>query len=124
MKIDSIELPASINQWKLEGGIRRIDRTHIFDYMNGAGELYLAYHFDHLLVAEYKDGEDNDILVELYLMKSSRDAFGLLSLDWGGETVMFDQPIKKKAAIPLCRRAVHCMAWVCCGYGRIIFMSG
>ena len=87
MPSDKISLPESIDGWRLEGQPQRIDKTNIFDYMNGAGELYLSYHFDHLLVYEYKNKNENDILVELYHMKDSQDAFGLLSLDWGGEAV-------------------------------------
>jgi hypothetical protein len=87
MPADSIRLPKTIDGWKLEGPPRRIDATNIFDYMDGAGELYLSYHFDHLMAYEYKGDGGNDILVELYDMEGSRDAFGLLSLDWGGETV-------------------------------------
>jgi hypothetical protein len=58
-------------------------------YMNGGGELYLAYRFDHLEVYEYTAEQQDDILVEVYVMNSSDDAFGLLSLDWGGEPVQF-----------------------------------
>lgn len=87
MQSDKINLPETIDGWRLEGPPRRIDKTNIFDYMDGAGELYISYHFDHLLVYEYKSKSDNDILVELYTMKYSQDAFGLLSLDWSGEVV-------------------------------------
>ena len=55
--------------------------------MNGAGELYLAYGFDHLEVYEYTSDQQDSILVEVYVMNTSNDAFGLLSLDWGGEPV-------------------------------------
>ena len=55
--------------------------------MDGAGELYIGYRFDHLEVYEYKSASQDDILVELYWMQTSNDAFGLLSLDWGGEPV-------------------------------------
>jgi hypothetical protein len=58
--------------------------------MNGAGELYLCYRFDHCYVYEYAAQSQKEILVELYFMKTSDDAFGLLSLDWGGETVEHD----------------------------------
>jgi hypothetical protein len=85
-------LPDVIGDWKLAGPPTHIDSTNIFDYMNGAGELYLAYHFDHLLAYEYRDESGNDILVELYFMKCSDDAFGLLSLDWGGEAVVLERP--------------------------------
>ena len=68
---------------------RRITEETIFDYMDGAGELYLAYRFEHLDVYEYSapDGLLGEIRVELYWMKGSDDAFGLLSNDWGGEPV-------------------------------------
>jgi hypothetical protein len=85
MQSNKINLPDSIEQWRLEDPPKRINSKNIFDYMNGAGELYLGYHFDHLWVYEYRDQSGNDILVELYHMKGSNDAFGLLSLDWGGE---------------------------------------
>jgi len=103
MKPEKINLPNTIDGWKLEGAPRLIDKTNIFDYMNGAGELYLSYHFDHLSVYEYKNKSGNDIVVELYNMKDSQDAFGLLSLDWGGEPVRLDQPEEEKhreAVIP------------------------
>ena len=106
MRPEKISLPDTIDGWKLEGEPQRIEKTNIFDYMNGAGELYLSYHFDHLLVYEYKNKSGNDIIVELYTMKDSRDAFGLLSLDWGGESVNLGQPEQgrsKKAITPLDR---------------------
>jgi hypothetical protein len=58
--------------------------------MNGAGELYLGYRFHHLEVFDYTSDSQDKILAELYFMETSDDAFGLLSLDWGGEPVAFD----------------------------------
>ena len=86
------KLPKQLGRWTLVGSPRRIDSETIFDYMNGAGELYLAYHFHHLTVAEYGDTDDNRILVEVYKMKGPNDAFGLLSMDWGGEPVVLHEP--------------------------------
>lgn len=80
-------LPKSVGSWVRPDAPRIIDSSNIFDYMNGAGELYLAYGFDHLEVYEYTSDQQDGILVELYFMKTSDDAFGLLSLDWGGEPV-------------------------------------
>ena len=55
--------------------------------MDGAGELYLGYRFKFLEVYEYTNPGESDILVELYWMDSSDDAYGLLSGDWGGDAV-------------------------------------
>jgi hypothetical protein len=97
MQSDKINLPDTIGGWRLEGPPRLIDETNIFDYMDGAGELYLSYHFDQLWVYEYKNKSNNDILVELYYMKDSHDAFGLLSLDWAGEDVVLNHPQPEKS---------------------------
>ncbi len=83
-------LPESVGAWSRPESSKIIDSTNIFKYMNGAGELYLGYHFDHLEVFDYTSENQDDILVELYFMETSDDAFGLLSLDWGGEPVSFD----------------------------------
>jgi hypothetical protein len=55
--------------------------------MNGAGELYLGYRFNKLEVSYYRMPGQDEILTELYFMKSPEDAFGLLSMDWNGEPV-------------------------------------
>jgi len=101
MSADKINLPETIDGWRLEDPPRRIDKANIFDYMDGAGELYLSYNFDCLLVHEYKDEGDNEILVEIYRMKGPRDAFGLLSLDWGGEAVKLNPPDADRFASPV-----------------------
>ncbi|MBP1597582.1 MAG: hypothetical protein H6Q05_2959 [Acidobacteria bacterium] len=82
-----VRLPATVGHWKLKDGTRTITAKTIFDYMDGAGELYIGYRFRQLEVHEYTATGADDILAELYWMASSDDAFGLLSGDWGGEAV-------------------------------------
>jgi hypothetical protein len=83
----TVNLPKTIGVWTRSDLTRFIDSNNIFEYMNGAGELYLAYGFDHIEVYEYTADPEGSILVEVYVMTTSNDAFGLLSLDWGGEPV-------------------------------------
>jgi hypothetical protein len=78
-------LPINVGSWTRPESPKIITAKNIFDYMDGAGELYLAYRFDHLESHEYQSETQKEILVELYYMETSDDAFGLLSLDWGGE---------------------------------------
>jgi hypothetical protein len=78
-------LPKNVGIWTRPESPKIITTKNIFDYMDGAGELYLAYRFDHLESYEYQAEAQKEILVELYFMESSDDAFGLLSMDWGGE---------------------------------------
>jgi len=84
-------LPKTVGVWTSPDAPRIVNAETIFDYIDGAGELYLGYRFDHLEVYEYKAQSQKDILVELYFFETSDDAFGLLSLDWGGEAVDLSQ---------------------------------
>lgn len=87
MKESKPALPKTAGLWTRPDSSRMVTAENIFDYMDGAGELYIGYCFDHLEAYEYEAKSQKNILVELYFMKTSDDAFGLLSLDWGGESL-------------------------------------
>jgi len=91
-------LPRAIGLWTRPDSPRLVTAKNIFDYMDGAGELYLGYRFDQLESWEYESRTQKTILVELYFMKTADDAFGLLSLDWGGEPVDLVQSQQKNEA--------------------------
>lgn len=101
-KRGTVELPETLDAWRRPAGSRTIAAAGIFEYMDGAGELYLAYRLDHLDVVEYASPTQGEILVELYWMQTSDDAYGLLSGDWGGEPVRL-----KDAPPPLGPRALY-----------------
>ncbi|MGD8537352.1 MAG: hypothetical protein PVI66_01400 [Candidatus Aminicenantes bacterium] len=86
-------LPKTVGIWTRPESPKTITPKNIFDYMDGAGELYLSYRFDHLDSYTYQSEIQKEILVELYYMKTSDDAFGLLSIDWGGEAINLNVPI-------------------------------
>jgi len=90
MNAAKLNLPRTVGVWSRPDSARLINSSNIFEYMNGAGELYLGYRFNHLEVFDYTSDSQDKILVELYFMDTSYDAFGLLSLDWGGEPVSLD----------------------------------
>ncbi len=94
--IGGVTLPKALGIWTRSDNVRTILPEKIFDYMDGAGELYLGYRFKHLEVAEYSAPAEDQILVELYWMESSDDAFGLLSGDWGGEPVDLGGPARAR----------------------------
>lgn len=89
LQANAMNLPNTVGRWVRSDSPRVINAQNIFEYMNGAGELYLGYRFQHMEVLDYTSQDQENILVELYFMETSDDAFGLLSLDWGGEPVSF-----------------------------------
>ncbi len=110
MSKKTTHLPKTLGVWTRSDSARIIHKGNIFQYMNGAGELYLAYGFDHLEVYEYTAADqEDDILVEVYFMNTSDDAFGLLSMDWGGEPIaIHDSPsFQADATIAPSTRALY-----------------
>jgi len=89
MTYKPVNLPNTVDGWSKSDSTQIVNAKNIFKYMNGGGELYLAYRFDHIDVYHYEAKDQDNILVEVYQMKTTDDAFGLLSLDWGGEPVIF-----------------------------------
>ncbi len=70
-------LPSAVNQWQPAEPYRKYAGREIFDYMDGAGEIYLAYGFRELLVQRYARPGQEEVLVEIFDMGSDRSAFGV-----------------------------------------------
>ena len=71
---------SNIPGWKLASPARTYDKESIFDYINGAAELYFAYDFRAVAAAEYQNGETS-IIIDVYDMTAPENAFGIYSLN-------------------------------------------
>jgi len=78
-------LPREIQGWKAEEKDRSYDPQTIFDYIDGAGEVYRSYNFRELLVRRFKKEGKPGIFIDFFDMASSRDAFGVFTHDLEGE---------------------------------------
>ncbi|MHB9097905.1 MAG: DUF6599 family protein [Syntrophales bacterium] len=76
-----ISWPAAADGWKWDGKEEIFESRAIFDYIDGAGEVYLAYHFRNLIVRQFEKDGSPLIIAELYDMGSSNDAYGIFSLE-------------------------------------------
>jgi len=72
-------LPERISGWMRGDAATTYDRETIFDYINGAGEVYRSYDFSQVAVAAYGNPDGPDITVELFDMGTSADAYGVFS---------------------------------------------
>jgi hypothetical protein len=72
-------LPASVRGWNLAETPVHYPGMKIFEYMDGAGEIYRAYDFRDLLVARYAHPGEEEILVELFDMGSPENAYGVFT---------------------------------------------
>ncbi len=91
-------IPATAGPWLSEAD-QVFDAASIFDYIDGAGEVYRSYNMK-LLVARrfHKDGKP-DIVVDAFDMGSAEDAFGVFTHDLDGEDVRIGQGSAYKSGL-------------------------
>lgn len=83
-------IPRTVGPWLSEAD-QVFDAETIFDYIDGAGEVYRSYNMAVLVARRFhKDGRP-DLVVDLFDMGSSRDAFGVFTHDLDGEDVGLGQ---------------------------------
>jgi hypothetical protein len=68
-----------INGWKQSGGIQTFSPRKLYDYIDGAADLYLTYDFQELKVAEYLNEKKASVTVEIYRHGTPSHAFGIYS---------------------------------------------
>jgi hypothetical protein len=72
-------LPQQVLGWNLQDSVETYDRESIFDYIDGAGEVYLSYGFKEVNVFRYVKSGEPAIVVEVFDMGSAEDAYGVFS---------------------------------------------
>jgi hypothetical protein len=72
-------LPQQIDGWTRGDSVATYDRQTIFDYIDGAGEVYRSYAFDQVTVVTYTDAQGRAVTVELFDMGNPSDAYGVFS---------------------------------------------
>lgn len=87
----AIYLPAEIEGWKWDGKEIRYNSRTLFDYIDGAAELYLAYGFQNLTARRYEKSNHPPLILEFYEMASSEDAYGVFSFERQDEAVGIGQ---------------------------------
>jgi hypothetical protein len=80
-------LPGQIMGWTAEPEDRYFDKETIFDYINGAGEVYRAYNLQRCLSRRYTTPKGPPIVLDIFYMGSSEDAFGVFTHDQDGEVL-------------------------------------
>ena len=68
-----------ITGWKQSGEIQTFTPKTLFEYINGAADLYIMYDFQELKVAEYQNEKKASVTVEVYEHKTPTHAFGIYS---------------------------------------------
>lgn len=69
----------AITGWKQSGEIQTFSPKTLYEYIDGAADLYLMYDFQELKVAEYQNEKRGSVTVDVYFHKTPIHAFGIYS---------------------------------------------
>ncbi len=78
---ETIVWPPDAGGWKKTGEAATYRGRTIFDYIDGAGEVFLAYNFKELTVNRYQREGRPALVAEAYEMGTPEDAFGVFTWD-------------------------------------------
>jgi hypothetical protein len=92
-------LPKEINGWETKEPDVLYNPETIFDYIDGAGEIYRAYNFRRLLARIYTKEANPRIIADLFDMGSSKNAYGVFTHDLEGEDVGIGQDSTYKGGL-------------------------
>lgn len=68
-----------VTGWKKSGEIQTFTPRTLYEYINGAADLYLMYDFQELKVAEYLNEKKASVIIDVYRHKTPTHAFGIYS---------------------------------------------
>ncbi len=81
-------LPPAVAGWQTQGADEVYDPTSIFSYLDGHAEVYLAYDMAGCLARRYTGPPgEADLVLDVFLLGSPADAYGVFTHDQDGETV-------------------------------------
>ena len=91
-------IPAAAGPWLSEAD-QVFDASTIFDYIDGAGEVYRSYNMKRLVARRFhKDGRP-DLVVDAFDMGSPADAFGAFTHDLDGEDAGIGQGSRYRSGL-------------------------
>ena len=68
-----------VTGWKQSEDVQTFVPKTLYEYIDGAADLYLTYDFEELKVSEYSNDKKGSVTVEIYRHKSPTLAFGVYS---------------------------------------------
>ena len=72
-------LPSEVNGWKAISNDSIYNSTTLYNYIDGGAELYLSYGFKEVINRTYRKQGQPDMVVDIFDMANSRNAFGVFT---------------------------------------------
>ena len=84
-------LPKQLRGWTAEPKDRLYDERTIYSYIDGGAELYKAYNMQQCLSRRYTTANGPSIILDIFDMGTSNDAFGVFTHDTDGKVMNIGQ---------------------------------
>lgn len=68
-----------IENWKTEGATNTYTPDNLFEYINGAAEVFLSYDFRKLFSRTYQSSAEKSVTADVYLHNNVNNGFGIYS---------------------------------------------
>lgn len=91
--------PGEIMGWRASDSVETYDRESIFDYINGAGEVYRSYAFQNVTVHRYTKPGAPEIVAEIFDMGNSDDAYGVFSYTRESEEIGIGSAFERRGSV-------------------------
>jgi hypothetical protein len=72
-------LPETVDGWEVSEEDQTYNRDNLYKYINGGAELYLSYGFVDVVSRRYSRPNQPEIVVDVFNMGTSQNAFGVFS---------------------------------------------
>ncbi|MCK5423010.1 MAG: hypothetical protein KAJ08_12640 [Deltaproteobacteria bacterium] len=94
-------LPDTIQGWKVAAKDQIYNRNNLYDYIDGGAELYLSYGFHNVVNRTYVKSGQPDMVVDVFDMGDSQNAYGVFSHAREEEDTTFGQGSQYAAGLLL-----------------------
>jgi hypothetical protein len=90
-------LPKQLKGWTAEPKDRLYDEKTIYSYIDGGAELYKAYNLRQCLSRRYTATNGPSIILDIFDMGTSNDAFGVFTHDTDGNAIEIGQDARYRS---------------------------
>jgi len=90
-------LPKQFKIWTAEPKDRLYDEKTIYSYIDGGAELYKAYNMRQCLSRRYTTTQGPSIILDIFDMGTSKDAFGVFTHDTDGNVIDIGQDARYRS---------------------------
>jgi hypothetical protein len=90
-------LPKQLKSWTAEPKDRLYDEKTIYSYIDGGAELYKAYNMRQCLSRRYTATKRPSIILDIFDMGTSDDAFGVFTHDTDGNAINIGQDARYRS---------------------------